>query len=194
LVFKDEHGEEQRILASDVREHRDAKPKYWNETFPKGEVLFGFDLAKHCIAQWGFAILVEGQMDVISLHSRGLSNTVGVLGGAFTPFHAKILSKWTRRVVILMDHDVPGRQHATKTKAIMDVYESNPAVWTRGSGKRMKGLFDPLSYLDVLLPEKSDPDSFVRRHGGWALRKRIMDASLESKWRLPEDWLRSRTA
>jgi hypothetical protein len=193
-AFKSERGEEVRVEATDAAELRDPKPKYWNEIFPKGETLFGLNIAKYTIAKWGFAILVEGQMDVMALHSRGITNAVGIMGGAFTTFHAKLLSRWTRRLVVLMDGDQSGRRHADKAREIMAVYENNPADWTGSGTRRARGLFSPFSCLDVRLPEGSDPDSFARRYGGDGLVRLVTDASLQGKMRIPDKWALDRAS
>lgn len=185
-LYEDEHGNARRMLGSKAKV-REEDQRYWNESFPKGEHLFGFNLAKRSIVKWGFAILVEGQMDVIAMHSYGITNAVGLMGGRFTPFQAKLLKKWTTQVVIIMDGDDSGQGHARQISDILRIYE-NPIWKIRGKNFR-NDLFDTVKHLAVQLPVNMDPDSFVRRSGGMAMRQRINEASLRSNMRLPENWL-----
>jgi DNA primase len=184
-VFKNYLGKECRLSPSEVVEVKDPKPKYWNEQFPKSEHLFGLNLAKYSIAKWGFAILVEGQMDVIALHSRGITNAVGVMGGAFTPMHALLLKKWTDQVVVLMDSDKAGTKHANFAAKTMEVYKG---FGLKGSRLTRPG-GDRLGAFSMKIAQGTDPDTFVRRHGGMAMRQRIADAVMSSNFILPDSWL-----
>lgn len=184
-VFRNYLDKECRLSPRDVAEIRDPKPKYWNEQFPKSEHLFGLNLAKYSIAKWGFAILVEGQMDVIALHSRGITNAVGVMGGSFTPMHALLLKKWTTQVVVLMDSDKAGKDHVDFARKTVEVYKGfglKGARATRPGG-------DALGAFSIKITQGTDPDSFVRKHGGMAMRQRIADSVMSSKFMLPDDWL-----
>jgi DNA primase len=184
-VFKNYLGKECRLDPRDVVEVRDPKPKYWNEQFPKSEHLFGLNIAKYSIAKWGFAILVEGQMDVIALHSRGITNAIGIMGGAFTPMHALLLKRWTSQVVVLMDSDKAGKDHLDFANKTMEVYKGfgmKGARHTRPGGT-------PLAAFSMKIAKGTDPDSFVRKHGGFAMRQRIADSVMNSDFALPGDWL-----
>lgn len=164
----DQHDD---LLALSVRGVRDdCEPKYWNESYPKGENLFGFANALDSIIRWGFAILVEGQFDVISMHSRGLTNVVGVLGGAFTPMHAHILRRWTRQIVFAFDGDPAGRGHLEKAVELLSVYNSLDSNLLR----------PPLSHAVIRLTNDQDPDDYVKANGAIQARRMIsgvMDAA-----------------
>jgi len=87
-------------------------PKYINspesEIYHKSEVLFGLDHAKRAIRKFGFAVLVEGYFDVISMWIAGIKNTIAVCGTSFTRNHATLLSRFTNNVVIFLDGDDAG--------------------------------------------------------------------------------------
>lgn len=139
------------------------EPKYWNESFAKREHLHGMWLAKYAIAKTGTAILCEGQMDVMTLHAHGFASAVGVLGGGFSHFHALLLRRWAKQVVILFDGDKAGRQHADKALELLKVYN------------QVKGK-DGLGFVSVSLPEGGDPDGFVRQYGAIALKDKLVSA------------------
>ncbi len=87
-------------------------PKYLNspETplFHKSRVLYGFDRAKMHIRKHNFAILVEGQMDLLMSHQAGWPNTVAVSGTAFTPEHSQLIKRMTENLVLALDADEAG--------------------------------------------------------------------------------------
>ncbi|HVU75650.1 MAG TPA: DNA primase, partial [Candidatus Paceibacterota bacterium] len=87
-------------------------PKYLNspETplFHKSRILFGFDKAKLAIRKHNFAVLVEGQMDLLASHQAGWPNTVAVSGTAFTPEHAQMLKRLSDNIVLALDADQAG--------------------------------------------------------------------------------------
>ncbi len=93
-------------------------PKYLNspETplFHKSRILYGFDRAKVAIRKHNFAILVEGQMDLILSHQAGWPNTVAVSGTAFTQEHASLLKRMSDNLVIALDADQAGIKAAGK--------------------------------------------------------------------------------
>lgn len=166
----------------------DGTPKYWNETFAKGENLFALNLAKYSIAKNGFAILVEGQMDVASFHSYGITNTVGLLGGSFTHIHAMLLKRWTRQIVIIMDGDVAGRKHAEKINEILKVYSHK----YDSSSKKYNTAQDVLRYnilsCNINLPDGTDPDTFVRKYGSYTTKQHIITSMLSSRMTIPKEW------
>ncbi|MCX7750829.1 MAG: DNA primase [Candidatus Bipolaricaulota bacterium] len=130
------------------------EPKYLNvpntPLFTKGTVLYGLHLARDAIRAAGRAVLVEGYTDVISFHRAGIEETVGSMGTALTEAQARLLARYTDRVVIAYDRDAAGEASALRGLAIL-----------RGAGLR----------VDVaLLPPGEDPDSLVRNHGPDAAR------------------------
>lgn len=91
------------------------EPKYLNtpetETFHKGELLYGLDLARQSMRASGEAIVVEGYMDVIALHQTGFDNSVAALGTALTREHADLLARQDVRTLYLaFDGDAAGQR------------------------------------------------------------------------------------
>lgn len=84
------------------------KYKYTKD-LDKSHYLYGLDRAKYHILKKRFAILVEGQIDTITCHSRGLTNTVGMGGSSFSPHQFRQLRMWTNRIVLVLDGDDAGR-------------------------------------------------------------------------------------
>jgi DNA primase len=110
--------------ALDTQE-QDAKagPKYMNspETalYTKGQVLFNLDKAKGAIRELDIALLVEGQMDCISVYMGGIANVIATSGTAFTEHQVRLLSRFTKRVVLNFDPDQAGANAAEKTVALL---------------------------------------------------------------------------
>jgi DNA primase len=100
-----------------------AGPKYLNspETplYTKGHVLFNLDKAKQQIRDLDIALLVEGQMDCISVFMGGINNVIATSGTAFTEHQVRLLSRFTKRVVLNFDPDQAGAIAAEKTIALM---------------------------------------------------------------------------
>lgn len=97
--------------------HPDA-PKYLNspETalYHKSRILYGFDRAKQSIRKHNFAVLVEGQMDLLASHQAGWGNTVAVSGTAFTAEHAALIKRMSENLVIALDPDEAGFKAASR--------------------------------------------------------------------------------
>jgi DNA primase len=134
-----------RTLSTDEK----AGPKYLNspETpiYSKGKVLFNLDLAKEGIRALNYAILVEGQMDCISVFAAGFHNVIASSGTAFTELQAKLLGRFSRRVVVNFDPDTAGAKATERTLGLLVEEE-----------------FD----IQVLrLDDGFDPDLYVRRKG-----------------------------
>ncbi len=94
------------------------QPKYKNspETmlFKKGENLFGLHLAKHAIRKTGRALVVEGNFDVMTLHQHGVDYAVAPQGTAMTAEQVKLLGRFAREVVLMLDADPAGRAATMK--------------------------------------------------------------------------------
>ncbi len=126
-----------------------AGPKYINspETplYSKGQVLFNLDKAKTAIRQAGFALLVEGQMDCISLFLRGIQNVIATSGTAFTEQQVAILKRHTSNVVVNFDPDAAGANAAEKSIALLTEEGFNLKLVTLDGGL--------------------DPDRYIRERG-----------------------------
>ena len=110
------------IVAFGGRVMDDSKPKYLNSSdtpgFKKSRVLFGLNYAKdHCAEE---LILCEGYMDTIAMHAAGFPNAVATLGTAITADHARLISRYTKRVIINYDSDEAGQKAADKAMQLLD--------------------------------------------------------------------------
>ncbi len=110
------------IVAFGGRVLDDTKPKYLNSSdtpgFKKSKVLFGLNYARHNCAEQ--MILCEGYMDAIAMHAAGFENAVATLGTAITADHARLLARYTKRVIINYDSDEAGQQAAYKAMRLLD--------------------------------------------------------------------------
>jgi DNA primase len=129
-----------------------AGPKYINspETplYTKGQVLFNLDKARSVIRQAGFALLVEGQMDCISVFLRGIQNVIATSGTAFTEQQVAILRRHTSNVVVNFDGDTAGENAVEKF-----------------ADKIAPLIEEGLSIRVVSLDSGLDPDRFIRERG-----------------------------
>lgn len=92
---------------------KDEEPKYLNSPdtilFDKSRVLYGFNIAKNSMREKGYAVLVEGQMDLLLSHQAGISNTVASSGTALSAHHLEMIKRLAPTVVIAYDADNAGR-------------------------------------------------------------------------------------
>jgi DNA primase len=138
-----------RTLATDEK----AGPKYLNspETgiYSKGRVLFNLDKAKEAIRKLDYAILVEGQMDCISVYAAGFHNVIASSGTAFTEIQVKLLARFSKKVVVNFDPDTAGAKAAERTLNLLVEEE-----------------FQIQDGIKVLTLEQGfDPDLYIRRKG-----------------------------
>ncbi|HTH52713.1 MAG TPA: DNA primase [Edaphobacter sp.] len=125
--------------------------KYMNSPegpiYTKGNVLFNLDKARSEIRTLGFALLVEGQMDCISVYMAGIRNVVATSGTAFTESQVRLLSRFTpnKQVILNFDPDTAGRTAAEKAGAML--------------------VEEGFDVRIVLLDDGLDPDRFIRERG-----------------------------
>ena len=143
-----------------------AGPKYINspETplYQKGQVLFNLDKAKTAIRQAEFALLVEGQMDCISVFLRGIQNVIATSGTAFTEQQVAILKRHTSNVVVNFDPDAAGAKAAEKSIALLTEEGFNLKLVTLDGGL--------------------DPDRFIRERGVEAYTAAVRGARRQSDY------------
>jgi DNA primase len=144
-----------RVLAGDEK-----TAKYVNspETpiFTKSKVFFGLDKSKRAILDAGFAIVCEGQLDLIACFMAGVKNMVAPQGTAFTGEHARILKRYVNEVVLCFDSDTAGQAAAARVQESL--------------------LASGLSVRVVTIPTPHDPDSFIKAHGGPAFQELVNNA------------------
>ena len=137
-------------------------PKYLNSPdspiFKKGRELFGIKYQGGNVKKKGFAILMEGYLDVLTAQKNGFENAVASLGTAFTEEQAQLLKKYTDKILIAYDNDEAGRNAVIKAGYVLKKYD-----------------FD-IKCL-VLKGEEKDPDEFLRKNG----KKAFIEVVKESK-------------
>lgn len=153
----DERG---RVIAFGGRVLDDSKPKYINSpenvVYSKGKHLFGLNVAKKSDIKKQL-LIVEGYMDVISLHQRGIKNVVAALGTALTTNQGWLLRKSTEKVILGFDADDAGQTAILRAMEIMQ---------NMGCDIRVLQIHDA-----------KDPDEFVVKYGA-ARFKRILDDAI----------------
>ena len=139
-----------RVIAFGGRAlEKDVAAKYLNspETaiYSKSRVLFNLDLAKEAVRALNYAILVEGQMDCISVFAAGFRNVIASSGTAFTPAQAALLGRFSKNVIVNFDPDTAGAKATERTLSLLVEEEFEIRVLTLETG--------------------FDPDLYVRRKG-----------------------------
>ena len=146
-----------RTLATDEK----AGPKYLNspETpiYSKSRVLFNLDKAKEPIRKLDYAIIVEGQMDCISVYAAGFKNVIASSGTAFTETQVRLLGRFTKNIVVNFDPDTAGAAATDKSLGMLLEEEFNVRVLRLESG--------------------FDPDLFIRKNGPQAYKQALASSS-----------------
>ena len=121
--------------------------------YKKGDVVFGLYQARDAIRRSGRAILVEGNLDVMTLAQAGFETAICAMGTALTEVQAHEIRRFTDKVVVMYDGDAAGRKAAQKAVPVLLAAGCNGVA--------------------VMLPDGEDPDSLVRTQGAAALQSRI---------------------
>lgn len=147
-----------RILRNNIK-----TAKYLNspetEIYHKSNVLYGLNQSKQSISRKNICLLVEGYMDVISLHMSGIENVVASSGTSLTTEQIKLIKRLTENVTILFDGDNAG---------IKASFRSIDMLLTEGMNIRV-----------LLFPDGDDPDSFARKHPQEYVEKFIENQALD---------------
>jgi len=142
-----------RTLATDEK----SGPKYLNSpetaVYSKSRVLFNLNLAREWIRKFEYAILVEGQMDCISVYAAGFQNVIASSGTAFTELQARLLGRFSKNVVVNFDPDTAGAKATERTLGLLVEEGFDIRVLTLDQG--------------------FDPDLYVRRKGSEAYRSAL---------------------
>ena len=156
----------------------DSKPKYLNSNetiiFNKRKNLFGLNFAKK--SKQGFMILVEGNIDVITLHQYGFDNAVASLGTSLTEEHANLLSRYTEQVVLTYDSDEAGQRAAKRAIPMLE------KVGIKVKVLNMKDAKDPDEFL-----QKFGADKFKLLLQGSSDRVEYQLNAIRAKYDLGED-------
>ena len=157
-----------KVIGFGGRAIEDIKPKYINssesEIFLKKNNLFGLNFTKKDISDEDRVIVVEGYMDVISLYQAGVTNVVASLGTALTDNQAKLITRYTKNVVLSYDSDGAGIKAALRGIEVMS-----------GAGAKTR----VLSVIDG-----KDPDDYVKAHGKDGFNKLVDNAVPATQFRL----------
>ena len=137
------------IVAFGGRVMEKGEPKYLNSpessVYIKGKNLYGLNKAKEEIRKKGFALIVEGYFDLISLWNAGIGNVVATLGTALTREHLELLRRYTLDVVALFDPDEAGKKALDRSLELF--------------------LSMNMHARALILPEGCDPDDYVKKYG-----------------------------
>ncbi len=144
-----------RVLTGDEK-----TAKYVNspETaiFTKSKVFFGLDKSKRALLEAEYAVVCEGQLDLIACFMAGIQNVVAPQGTAFTADHARILKRYVDEVVLCFDSDEAGQNAAVRSLDHL--------------------LASGLAVRVAVVPPPHDPDSFIKASGGPAFKQLIEGA------------------
>jgi DNA primase len=144
-----------RVLSGDEK-----TAKYVNspETpiFTKSKIFFGLDKSKRALLDAGFAVVCEGQLDLIACFMGGVQNVVAPQGTAFTADHARIIKRYVEEVVLCFDSDDAGQNAAIRSLDHL--------------------LASGLAVRVAVVPEPHDPDSFIKASGGAAFKELVHGA------------------
>jgi len=136
-------------FAGRILENRENIAKYLNSPessiYHKGKILYGLSHAKDEIRKQNRAILVEGYMDLISLHQHGIKNVVAVSGTALTEEQIQLISRYTKNVILLFDADTAGVKASMRSIELL--------------------LKQDMEVRVITLPQGEDPDSYVHNYG-----------------------------
>lgn len=130
--------------------------------YKKSSNLFGMNFAKNVCSER--VILVEGNMDVISLHQAGFTNAVAPLGTAFTMEQANLLARYTKEIVLTLDADAAGQKAIKRASELLE----NTGLKTRV----------------VVIPEGKDPDEFIKKNGPDRFRALLEGAVSDIEYKL----------
>lgn len=133
----------------------DREPKYLNSketaVFIKSRNLFGMNIAKK--SKSGYILLVEGNIDVVSLHQAGFDSAVASLGTSFTEEQARLISRFTHEVILAYDSDGAGVKASRRAIDILEKLDVKVRV--------------------LSIPGSKDPDDYIKANGAGAFRNLI---------------------
>ncbi|MBO7762544.1 MAG: DNA primase, partial [Clostridia bacterium] len=146
------------VVAFGGRVMDDGMPKYKNSSdtpvFHKSNHLFALNFAHKACGEC--IILCEGYMDVIAMHAAGFTNAVATLGTAIRPEQARLMARYTKKVIISYDSDAAGQKAADRALRLLE-----------GVGLEVRVL---------KLPDAKDPDEYIRKFGAEKFR-RVLEGS-----------------
>jgi DNA primase len=155
-----------RVVGFGARSLDGSEPKYLNSpespVYKKSATLYGLSWAKEAIRRVGRVVLMEGYLDVARALENGVDEVVATCGTALTPAHARLIRRFTEKVIVNFDQDEAGQNAARKSLDLL--------------------LEEGLKVHVVELPAGDDPDTFLKAHGGEEYRKRLDEAPPAMEW------------
>jgi DNA primase len=149
IPIRDQYGD---IIALSSRDYRkDAKKKFWHEEFIKSNYIYALSVAKKSILKNNKAIVVEGEFDVIQMHSFGIKCTVGMLGSNLKTRQLSLLARYCQEVFLVFDGDQAGLDGLNRTMKIEAEYNLRQSYG--------------IKLIPVYLPQGVDPDDYVKTYG-----------------------------
>lgn len=139
--------------------------------FKKGRLIYALNLAKS--TKRPNLILVEGNIDVITLHQAGFDNVVATMGTALTEDHARMLARYTKELVLCYDNDSAGKQSTDRVLGILKNADLNVRVLQLPNAVDAEGK-----------PVKQDPDDFVKKFGPAAFERCLNGSAGQNDYRL----------
>ena len=138
----------------------DKGPKYLNspesKVYNKSRVVYGLKQAAEHIRKKDQLLVVEGYTDLISLYQSGIQNVVAASGTAFTPYHCRMLMRYTKNIVMVFDGDDAGKKAASRATKIALEHQIRPRI--------------------VMLETGTDPDDVVKSAGREGFLKLVEEA------------------
>ena len=154
------------VIAFGGRVMDDSRPKYKNSSdtpvFKKSRNLFALNFARLTCSER--LILCEGYMDVIALHSAGFTNAVATLGTAITPEQARMMSRYTKKVIISYDSDEAGQKAAQRALKILGEVGLDVSV--------------------LKIPGSKDPDEYIKNYGKEKFEQVLSGAKSEFEYNI----------
>jgi len=149
LPIHDPYGELVALSSRDWRE--DAYSKFFHEQYTKSNYLYALDIAKDHIIKSNQAIIVEGEFDVMKMHSIGIRRTVGMLGSSLSIKQISLLSRYCQEIFLMFDGDEAGKNSMERAMQLSSKY-----------GLRQ---FYDILIIPVVLSNGLDPDDFIKTEG-----------------------------
>jgi DNA primase len=151
----------------------DSLPKYLNSpetsVYNKSRSLYGLHLSKDNCRKAQTVYIVEGYLDLLSLHQHGIENAVATLGTALTADHVRMLSRYVPRMILVYDSDEAGIRSALRC---IDTFWKEHVDFSRGDVFRE----DKADTHILVLPDGHDPDSYLREKGAGPFEKAAGEA------------------
>jgi DNA primase len=163
----------QNVIGFGGRVMDDSLPKYLNSpetpVYSKSRSLYGLYLAKDKSRTTDCIYIVEGYLDLLTLHQHGIENAVATLGTALTLEHVRMLSRYVPRLILVYDSDEAGIRSARRC---IDTFWQEHVDFSRGDVFREEKADTQI----LVLPEGHDPDSYLREMGVEAFQKAATQA------------------